>query len=64
MTVEEEGSSRKRRCRYLTLDDGDGRMVRVDFKELQRECRLQHAWARTIHTFQVPLFLTANFDFD
>uniref|UniRef100_A0AAZ3SIM6 DNA helicase B winged helix domain-containing protein n=1 Tax=Oncorhynchus tshawytscha TaxID=74940 RepID=A0AAZ3SIM6_ONCTS len=38
--------------RYLTLDDGDGRMLCVSFRELQRECKLQHAWARTIHTFQ------------
>ena len=25
----------------------------VDRKELKRECRIRHAWARTIHTFQV-----------
>lgn len=53
MTEEEAGSQRSRKQRYLTLDDGDGRMLCVSFRELQRECKLQHAWARTIHTFQV-----------
>ncbi|KAK1166761.1 DNA helicase B isoform X1 [Acipenser oxyrinchus oxyrinchus] len=42
----------KDKNRYLTLDDRDGRQVCVSFKELQKECRLTHAWARTIHTFQ------------
>ncbi|MGH0175889.1 UNVERIFIED_CONTAM: hypothetical protein FKN15_005898 [Acipenser sinensis] len=42
----------KDKKRYLTLDDKDGRQVCVSFKELQKECRLTHAWARTIHTFQ------------
>uniref|UniRef100_A0AAZ3SPQ5 Uncharacterized protein n=1 Tax=Oncorhynchus tshawytscha TaxID=74940 RepID=A0AAZ3SPQ5_ONCTS len=53
VTEEEAGSQRSRKQRYLTLDDGDGRMLCVSFRELQRECKLQHAWARTIHTFQV-----------
>ncbi|XP_042169709.1 LOW QUALITY PROTEIN: DNA helicase B [Oncorhynchus tshawytscha] len=52
VTEEEAGSQRSRKQRYLTLDDGDGRMLCVSFRELQRECKLQHAWARTIHTFQ------------
>uniref|UniRef100_A0A4W5LGV5 Helicase (DNA) B n=1 Tax=Hucho hucho TaxID=62062 RepID=A0A4W5LGV5_9TELE len=52
VTVEEAGSQRSRKERYLTLDDRDGRMLCVPFRELKRECRLQHAWARTIHTFQ------------
>ncbi|KAJ8373603.1 hypothetical protein SKAU_G00041830 [Synaphobranchus kaupii] len=38
--------------RYLTLDDREGRSLTVWFRELQKECKLQHAWARTIHTFQ------------
>ncbi|XP_029016931.1 DNA helicase B isoform X2 [Betta splendens] len=42
----------KRHCRSLTLDDGDGYIFTVDYRELQKECKLQHAWARTIHTFQ------------
>ena len=25
----------------------------VDRRELKRECKIMHAWARTIHTFQV-----------
>ncbi|XP_064796995.1 DNA helicase B-like [Oncorhynchus masou masou] len=52
VTEEEAGSQRNRKQRYLTLDDGDGRTLCVSFRELQRECKLQHAWARTIHTFQ------------
>ncbi|XP_055793255.1 DNA helicase B isoform X2 [Salvelinus fontinalis] len=52
VTVEEAGSQRSRKQRYLTLDDRDGRVLCVSFRELQRECKLQHAWARTIHTFQ------------
>ncbi|XP_036801316.1 DNA helicase B isoform X1 [Oncorhynchus mykiss] len=52
VTEEEAGSQRSRKQRYLTLDDGDGRELCVSFRELQRECKLQHAWARTIHTFQ------------
>ncbi|XP_031676616.1 DNA helicase B isoform X1 [Oncorhynchus kisutch] len=52
VTEEEAGSRRSRKQRYLTLDDGDGRMLCVSFRELQSECKLQHAWARTIHTFQ------------
>ncbi|XP_006633635.2 DNA helicase B [Lepisosteus oculatus] len=42
----------KDKKRYLTLVDGDCRELCVWFRELQRECRLKHAWARTIHTFQ------------
>ncbi|KAI1882256.1 hypothetical protein AGOR_G00248810 [Albula goreensis] len=49
--VTEVANDRTRR-RYLTLDDHDGREVTVCFRELRRECRPQHAWARTIHTFQ------------
>ncbi|XP_071383184.1 DNA helicase B-like [Centroberyx affinis] len=54
-TVEGEPGSagrRPRTKRYLTLNDGNGRVLKGDYRELQRECRLQHAWARTIHTFQ------------
>ncbi|MBN3279436.1 HELB helicase, partial [Polyodon spathula] len=46
------GDEESDKKRYLTLDDRDGRQVCVSFKELQKECRLTHAWARTIHTFQ------------
>uniref|UniRef100_A0A3Q1H634 Uncharacterized protein n=1 Tax=Anabas testudineus TaxID=64144 RepID=A0A3Q1H634_ANATE len=42
----------KQRSRFMTLDDGDGRVFTVNYKEIQRKCRLQHAWARTIHTYQ------------
>ncbi|XP_023682781.2 DNA helicase B isoform X2 [Paramormyrops kingsleyae] len=46
-----EAAARGRR-RYLTLDDNDGCNFTVLFKELQKECKIQHAWAKTIHTFQ------------
>ncbi|KAJ8245288.1 hypothetical protein GJAV_G00269130 [Gymnothorax javanicus] len=44
-----EGRAKRR---YLTLDDRERRALCVWYRELQRECRLRHAWARTIHTFQ------------
>ncbi|XP_078075953.1 DNA helicase B isoform X2 [Mustelus asterias] len=37
---------------YLLLDDNENRQILVNYKDVMRECRLQHAWARTIHTFQ------------
>ena len=37
--------------RYLTLDDGE-RQLKIDFREL-RKAKLKHAWAKTIHTYQV-----------
>lgn len=51
LTEEDMGQKPKKR-RYLTLDDENGRIVTACFKELQRGCKLRHAWARTIHTFQ------------
>ncbi|XP_056113465.1 DNA helicase B [Rhinichthys klamathensis goyatoka] len=51
VTEVEEGKCKKK-SRYLTLDDVNGRLVTCDYRELQRECKLRHAWARTIHTFQ------------
>ncbi|XP_051976730.1 DNA helicase B-like isoform X2 [Xyrauchen texanus] len=51
LTEEDMGLRRKKR-RYLTLDDENGRIVTSSYRELQRECKLRHAWARTIHTFQ------------
>ncbi|XP_036155158.1 DNA helicase B isoform X2 [Myotis myotis] len=38
--------------RYLTIDNMAGLEVTVDFKKLMKFCRIRHAWARTIHTFQ------------
>uniref|UniRef100_A0A8B9GWC2 Helicase (DNA) B n=1 Tax=Astyanax mexicanus TaxID=7994 RepID=A0A8B9GWC2_ASTMX len=39
--------------RQLLLADETGEVVlKADYRELQRECKLRHAWARTIHTFQ------------
>ncbi|KAK7108691.1 hypothetical protein V1264_016376 [Littorina saxatilis] len=41
--------------RYLVLSDRDPECPRVvccSFKPLMRDCRMRHAWARTIHTYQ------------
>ncbi|XP_062913854.1 DNA helicase B isoform X1 [Mobula hypostoma] len=38
--------------RFLLLDDKQNRPILVNFKEVEKECKLVHAWARTIHTFQ------------
>ncbi|KAL1275699.1 hypothetical protein QQF64_035322 [Cirrhinus molitorella] len=51
VTEEDTGARRKIR-RYLTLDDENGHVVTSNYSELQKECKLRHAWARTIHTFQ------------
>ncbi|XP_073694269.1 DNA helicase B [Garra rufa] len=51
VTKEDTGKKRKM-MRFLTLDDDNGRVVTCNYRELQRECKLRHAWARTIHTFQ------------
>ncbi|XP_026090199.1 DNA helicase B-like [Carassius auratus] len=51
VTKEDEENGRKM-IRFLTLDDDNGCVVTCSYRELQRECKLRHAWARTIHTFQ------------
>lgn len=38
--------------RYLLLDDKENKQILVNFKEVRNKCKLAHAWARTIHTFQ------------
>ncbi|KAM6214671.1 DNA helicase B [Rhynchocyon petersi] len=38
--------------RYLTINNYAGLEVTVDFVKLMQCCRIKHAWARTIHTFQ------------
>ncbi|XP_078002296.1 LOW QUALITY PROTEIN: DNA helicase B [Phascolarctos cinereus] len=38
--------------RFLTINNLAGLEVTVDFKKLVNFCRIRHAWARTIHTFQ------------
>ncbi|XP_076967451.1 DNA helicase B [Tamandua tetradactyla] len=40
------------RKRLLTISNMAGLEVTVDFKKLMQCCRIRHAWARTIHTFQ------------
>ena len=46
--VEESG----KRKRYLELKD-ENSTVKVDFRVLRKSCKIRHAWARTIHTYQV-----------
>lgn len=50
--VTECDEKERHKIRYLTLDDESDRMVTCNYRELQRECKLRHSWARTIHTFQ------------
>ncbi|XP_003405632.1 DNA helicase B isoform X1 [Loxodonta africana] len=38
--------------RFLTINNNAGLEVTVDFGKLMQCCRIKHAWARTIHTFQ------------
>ncbi|XP_037702727.1 DNA helicase B isoform X2 [Choloepus didactylus] len=38
--------------RFLTISNLAGLEVTVDFGKLMQCCRIKHAWARTIHTFQ------------
>ncbi|XP_075407439.1 DNA helicase B [Tenrec ecaudatus] len=38
--------------RYVTINNYAGLEVTVDFRKLMQFCRIQHSWARTIHTFQ------------
>ncbi|KAM3924782.1 DNA helicase B [Leptodactylus fuscus] len=38
--------------RELTLSDGEDRTYTLNYKALRSRSGLQHAWARTIHTFQ------------
>ena len=47
-----ELEERGRRTKHLVLDDLQ-RKIKVDFRELNRLCKPKHAWARTIHTYQV-----------
>ncbi|XP_026090207.1 DNA helicase B-like [Carassius auratus] len=50
--IDKDMGARCKTRRYLTLDDENGRVVTSNYSELQKECKLCHAWARTIHTFQ------------
>lgn len=42
-----------KRKRLLTISNDAGLEVTVDFNKLMTNCQIKHAWARTIHTFQV-----------
>ena len=48
----EEEDSHNVKTTYCALDNGE-RIVKVDMKMLKGRAKLRHAWARTIHTYQV-----------
>ncbi|KAL8221475.1 UNVERIFIED_CONTAM: hypothetical protein K2H54_068339 [Gekko kuhli] len=48
--IEEDREVDKRRL--LTIRNTDGSTDTLLYRGLQRVCKIQHAWARTIHTFQ------------
>ena len=41
--------------RLLTISSTYGSTFTVKYKALKRLCHIKHAWARTIHTFQVKI---------
>lgn len=45
--------NRNRKVSKFSLDNGE-KIMKIDFKSL-RTAKLSHAWARTIHTFQVTI---------
>lgn len=51
--ITQEQDSRGKKKAYFTLDSGQ-RMLKISFREL-KAAKLCHAWARTIHTFQVKM---------
>ncbi|XP_022526943.2 DNA helicase B [Astyanax mexicanus] len=51
-TVEDAGKRGSKRRQLLLADETGEVVLKADYRELQRECKLRHAWARTIHTFQ------------
>ncbi|XP_060101018.1 DNA helicase B [Heteronotia binoei] len=48
--IEEDREVDKRRL--LTISSTEGPTYTLLYRGLQRVCKIQHAWARTIHTFQ------------
>lgn len=52
--VIEEEDNHNKKTTYFALDNGE-KIVKVDLKMLKR-AKLCHAWARTIHTYQVNIF--------
>ena len=57
--IEEQDNSGKKRV-FFSVDNGD-KMFKIRFGELLA-AKLTHAWARTIHTFQVLVTLTHHAD--
>lgn len=51
--ITEEQDSRGKKKVYFSLDSGQT-MLKISFREL-KAAKLCHAWARTIHTFQVKM---------
>lgn len=52
--IREEMNNRNEKALKFILDDEEKKM-KIDFKSL-KAAKLSHAWARTIHTFQVAIF--------
>ena len=48
-----EEDNRMKKTRYFELDDQE-RLLKIEFLELKKG-KMKHAWARTIHTYQVSL---------
>ena len=51
--ITEEIDSKNKKVSKFSLDNGE-RIMKIDFKSL-KSAKLTHAWARTIHTFQVTM---------
>lgn len=51
--IEEQDSQRKKKRVFFSLDNGE-KIFKINYWEL-RAAKLTHAWARTIHTFQVTM---------
>lgn len=50
-------STKSERYLYLSNEDPDDpKEFWCSFRELKKFCKIRHAWARTIHTFQVSSF--------
>ncbi|KAL7828040.1 hypothetical protein AOLI_G00311920 [Acnodon oligacanthus] len=52
LTTEEAGKRGSKTRKLQLSNESDKVVLTADYRELQRECKLRHAWARTIHTFQ------------
>ncbi|XP_066524744.1 DNA helicase B [Hoplias malabaricus] len=51
-TTVEVGKRGSKKRELQLIDESGNVVITAEYRELQRECKLRHAWARTIHTFQ------------